>query len=366
VMNQSPFGQQNKGPDSKNFLLAMVLSMAIIFGWQFFYGMPGLTPPVAEKVATTKIEGAVVPGTATPGSVIERAAALTANPRVAIETKELAGSINLMGAQLDDLHLKNYHEKANRASPTITFLSPANTEHAYFADQGFVGAPGQIVKVPDSKTVWTAPQGAVLNETTPLVLTWDNGAGVTFRREISISEDFLFTVKQSVDNKTTSPIALLPYARVQRQGTPKVEGYFSFFEGMLGMQNEKLVELHYSDMADDKSKIETPTRGGWLGFTDKYWGTSLIPEQARDIKTTFQYLKQGDRDAYQTDYVATEPVVVAPGAIGTYEDHIYAGAKIVANMDAVAAKHNIANFKYMIDWGWFWFLTQPMFSLMSP
>jgi YidC/Oxa1 family membrane protein insertase len=364
-MNQSPFGQQNKGPDSKNFLLAMVLSMAIIFGWQYFYGMPGLKPPVAEKAAVTKVEGALVPGAAATGTVVERNAALTTNPRVIIETKELAGSINLLGAQFDDLHLKNYHETSNPASPTITFLSPANTENAYFADQGFVGAPGQVVELPDSKTLWTAPQGAVLNETTPLALTWDNGAGVTFRREISISEDFLFTVRQSVENKSTSPIALLPYARIQRQGTPKVEGYFSFFEGLLGMQNDKLVELNYSDMADDKAKIETPTRGGWLGFTDKYWGTSLIPEQARDIKTTYQFLKQGDRDAYQTDYVATEPVVIAAGASGVYEDHLYAGAKIVANMDAVAAKHNIKNFKYMIDWGWFWFLTQPMFTLMS-
>ncbi len=364
-MNQSPFGQQNKGPDSKNFLLAMVLSMAIIFGWQYFYGVPNIVAPVAEQPAVAKIEGAVVPGNAAPGSVIDRQAALTSSARIAIDTPQLSGSINLVGAQLDDLHLKNYHEKANRASPTITFLSPANTENAYFAEQGFVGAPGQVVKLPDSKTVWTAQQGDVLTATAPLVLTWDNGAGVTFRREISISEDFLFTVRQTVENKTTSPIALLPYARVQRQGTPKVEGYFSFFEGLLGMQDGKLVELHYSDMADDKAKIETPTRGGWLGFTDKYWGTSLIPEQARSIKATYQYIRQGERDAYQTDYVATEPVVVQPGATGLYEDHIYAGAKIVGNIEAVDAKLKIGNLSYMVDWGWFWFLTQYMFKLMS-
>jgi YidC/Oxa1 family membrane protein insertase len=364
-MNQSPFGQQNKGPDSKNFLLAMVLSMAIIFGWQYFYGTPSFIggKPTAAEVA--KIENAAVPGTAAAGSVIDRSVALNASPRVTIDTPELAGSINLTGAQLDDLHLKNYHETANPASPIITFLSPANTASGYFADQGFVGAPGQNVKLPDSKSVWTVPAGAVLSETTPVVLSFDNGNGVIFHREISISEDYLFTVRQSVENKTTSSISLLPYARVQRQGTPTVAGYFSFFEGMLGMQNDKLVELTYAKMVDDKAKVETPTRGGWLGFTDKYWGTSLIPEQGRDIKTTFQHLKQGEIDIYQADYVATEPVVVAAGATGLYEDHIYAGAKIVDNVEAVGAKFNIANFKYMIDWGWFWFLTQPMFMLMN-
>ena len=368
-MNQSPFGAPNKGPDSKNFLLAMLLSMAIIFGAQYF-GLPGLFPAPAQQQTTTQPaagQTAQVPGstTAAAGAIVDVAATLAAPPRVKIDTPELSGSVNLVGAQFDDLHLKNYREKADPNSATITLLSPSNTKHAYFADQGFVPAAGQTVKVPDAKTLWTAPDGAVLNETTPLVLIWDNGAGVTFRREISISEDYLFTVRQSVENKTAAPVVLLPYARVQRQGTPKVEGYFSFFEGLLGMQDGKLIEHHYSDMADDKLKIETPTKGGWLGFTDKYWGTSLIPEQARPIKTTYQYLRQSDRDVYQTDYVATEPLVVQAGAVGLYEDHVFAGAKIVANIDAVDAKLNLNNFRYMIDWGWFYFLTQPMFMLMS-
>ena len=368
-MNQSPFGAPNKGPDSKNFLLAMLLSMAIIFGAQYL-GMPSLFPaavPPQQQATTQPAQGqaAQVPGTAAAGAIADLAATLASTPRVKIDTPELSGSINLVGAQLDDLHLKNYREKADPTSPTIILLSPANTANAYFADQGFVPSAGQTVKVPDFKTLWSAPAGAVLSATTPLVLTWNNGAGVTFTREVSISEGYLFTVRQSVDNKTVAPVVLLPYARVQRQGTPKVEGYFSFFEGMLGMQDGKLIERHYSDMADDKAKIETLTKGGWLGFTDKYWGTSLIPEQSRGIKTTYQYLRQADRDVYQTDYVASEPVVVEPGAVGVYEDHVFAGAKIVANIDAVDEKLKLNNFRYMIDWGWFYFLTQPMFMLMS-
>ncbi len=364
-MNQSPFGQQNNRPDSKNFLLAMVLSMAIIFGFQYLYGMPSFLQPTVPTQTTTKVDGAAAPAVAGASTILDRATAISASPRIAVETAQLSGSINLTGAQIDDLHLKNYHEKADKTSPIITFLSPSNTQNGYFAEQGFVSAPGQTLKLPDSKTPWTAPVGAKLTETTPLVLSWDNGAGLLFRREIAISNDFLITIRQNVENKTASPVTLLPYARVQRQGTPYVEGYFSFFEGMLGVQNEKLVEIHYSDVAKANGKVETPTRGGWLGFTDKYWATSLIPEQAREIKATYQHLKQGDRDVYQTDYVATEPLVIQAGSVGVYEDHLFAGAKVVETIDAIGEKYKVSRFDLMIDWGWYKFLTQPMFKLMA-
>ena len=364
-MNQSPFGQKNKGPDSQNFILAMVLSMAIIFGWQYFYGTPGFLQPATPPTQTTQVDGAAVPAVAGASTVVDRAKALTLAPRVTIETKELAGSINLTGAQIDDLHLKNYHETADKTSPIITFLSPNNTQNGYFAEQGFVTVAGQSVKLPDSKTAWTAPAGAKLTEATPLVLTWDNGEGLLFRRELSVSDDFLITVKQSVENKTAAAVSLLPYSRVQRQGTPVVAGYYSFFEGMLGVQNEKLVEKHYTDVAKENGKVENQTRGGWLGFTDKYWATSIIPDQSRDIKVTYQHIKQGERDAYQADYLATEPLVIAPGSIGLYEDHLFAGAKIVQTIDAIGEKYKISRFDLMVDWGWYKFLTQPMFKLMA-
>ena len=364
-MNQSPFGQKNKGPDSQNFILAMVLSMAIIFGWQYFYGTPGFLKPATVPTQTTQVDGTAVPAVAGASTIVDRTKALTMGPRAAIETRELSGSINLTGAQIDDLHLKNYHETADRTSPIITFLSPNNTQNGYFAEQGFVTVVGQVVKLPDSKTAWTAPAGAKLTEATPLVLTWDNGEGLLFRRELSVSDDFLITVKQSVENRTAAAVSLLPYSRVQRQGTPVVAGYYSFFEGMLGVQNEKLVEKHYTDVAKENGKVENLTRGGWLGFTDKYWATSIIPDQSRDIKVTYQHIKQGERDAYQADYLATEPLVITPGSIGLYEDHLFAGAKIVQTIDAIGEKYKISRFDLMIDWGWYKFLTQPMFKLMA-
>jgi YidC/Oxa1 family membrane protein insertase len=368
VNNQSPFGQSgmgqnNRGPDSKNFILAMVLSMAIIFGWQFFFVPPA--PPPGQPAQTAQQQNGAAPGAAATGTIIDRSAALTATSRVPIETPELSGSINLAGAQFDDLHLNNYRETVNPASPVITLLSPSNTDKGYFIEQGLVPAAGQTVKVPDSKTVWTAPQGAKLTASTPLVLSWDNGAGVVFRREISITDQYVFTVRQIVENKSPNPIALLPYARVQRQGTPKVEGYFSFFEGMLGALNEKLVEIKYSDLGPGIPATETATRGGWLGFTDKYWATSLIPEQARNINTRYQYVGDATRAAYQADYTASEPLVIAGGSTGLYEDHVFAGAKIVQTISTVGEKHKISRFDLMIDWGWYPYLTKPMFWLME-
>jgi YidC/Oxa1 family membrane protein insertase len=360
-MNQKP-----AMPDQKNFLLAIVLSMAIIFAWQFFYATPQ-TQQAQQVVQQQQQQSqqAQVPGTQAVAGVTDRQVAIAATARVPIETPELEGSVNLVGAQLDDLKLKNYRVTASPSSPIITFLSPAGTANAYFAEQGLVGPAGQPAKLPDSKTVWSVPAGAKLTKETPLVLTWDNGEGLTFRREISISDEYVFSTRQTIENRSQQAVSVIPYARVQRQDTPKVEGYFSFFEGLLGVQNGTLQEVHYSDVAEDGGKIVNESSGGWLGFTDKYWATALIPDQARGITATYQYFKIGARDAYQTDYLAKEPVTVAAGSSITLEDHLFAGAKIVATIDKVGAKFAIDKFDLMIDWGWFKFLTQPMFYLME-
>jgi YidC/Oxa1 family membrane protein insertase len=362
VINQKPLG-----PENKNFVLAIVLSMLILMGAQFL-GLPSfLSPPKPQPQTTTQVQPGQAPGQV-PGTEISgripRDAAIAATARADIDTAGLTGSINLMGAQIDDLKLKNYREQADATSPIITLLSPSNTQHAYFVEQGFVPSAAQGVKVPDSKTLWTVAAGSKLTEATPLVLTWDNGAGVSFRREISISEDFLFTVKQSVENKTALAFGLLPYARIQRQETPLVSGYWTFFEGMLGVQAGKLTEVQYKDVAKEGGNIEAVSKGGWLGFTDKYWATSLIPDQKLDVKSSYQHLKQGDIDAYQTDYVTMQPVPVPPGGSANFEDHVFAGVKLVSTIDSIGAKLNIEKYDLMVDWGWFKFLTQPMYSLL--
>jgi YidC/Oxa1 family membrane protein insertase len=362
--NQNPLK-----PDNKNFILAIVLSMAIIFAWQFFFAKPQLdeaaqqaSQQTAQPGATT--QGAVVPGDPALANVVDRDKSLAASARVVIDTPQLAGSINLTGAQLDDLKLKEYREQADPTSPVITLLSPSGTPNAYFAEQGYVATSGSTTKLPDSKTVWTLASGTTLTPTTPITLSWDNGEGLVFTREISLSDTYVFSVKHGVENKSAAAVSLIPYSRVQRQDTPVVAGFYVFFEGLLGVQDGALTEAGYGDVADEGGKIVKDSKGGWLAFTDKYWATALIPDQTRALTNTYQHFKVGTRDAYQVDWMAKEAITVAPGTVSTLTDHIYAGAKIVNSMYAIGEKYGVDKFDLMIDWGWFGFLTKPMYQLL--
>jgi len=360
--------------DNKNFILAIVLSMLIIFGWQYFYAAPLQEKLVAEQQAQTAQSGQAVTagqtgaGGAVPGGAAvpaTREQALAAAPRIKIETDYVAGSINLQGAQIDDLHLLRYRETIDDKSPTITFLSPAGTPGALFAEQGFVPATGTLAKLPDSKTVWTAPEGAVLSEGNPVTLTWDNGEGLVFSRKIEIGEEYLFTVTQTVENRSGAPVAMIPYARIQRQDTPPVSGYWVFFEGMLGWLDGSLQEIHYSDVAEQTEPQKIDTTGGWLGFTDKYWAAAIVPGQDKAVTASFVHTKANGRDLYQTDYLAKDALVVQPGQTASHTDLFFAGAKVVRTINAIEAKHQIQGFNYMIDWGWFYFLTKPFFYLLD-
>ena len=367
--------------DNKNFILAIVLSMLIIFGWQYFYAAPlqkKLTTETAQTqtgAPATTAEGqqqaAPAAGGAVPGAAAGAAApanrdeVIAATPRVKIETPFVAGSINLQGAQIDDLHLLRYRETVDPKSPTITFLSPNGTPGALFAEQGLVAATGTLAKLPDSKTLWTAPEGAVLSEDQPVTLTWDNGEGLKFSRKIEIADEYVFTVTQTVENTTQAPVAVIPYARLQRQDTPHVAGYWVFFEGMLGWLDGSLHEIHYKDVADQTEPQKVDTSGGWLGFTDKYWAAAVIPGQTKPVTASFLHTKADGRDLYQTDYLAREALVIEPGASATYTDHVFAGAKVVRTINAIETKYQIQGFNYVIDWGWFYFLTKPFFYLLD-
>ncbi len=352
--------------NNKNFILAIVLSMAIIFGWQYFYAKP-LADKIQQQTTTEQpaTTTAQVPGTAQPAVPVTRDQALSTAPRLKIETPELQGSINLTGAQLDDLHLTQYRETIDPKSPTIALLSPAGSPNAFFAEQGFVGAAGTTAKLPDSKTQWQAPADAVLSVGKPATLTWDNGAGLIFTRQISIDDQYVFSITQGVQNNTAAAVALIPYGRIQRQDTPVTAGFWVFFEGMLGYVGDKLQEVHYKDVVGATEPTKVDSKGGWVGFTDKYWAAALIPDQTRDISTTFQHQLQNNRDVYQTDYLAKDAIVVQPGGNALYQDQLFAGAKVVKTIQAIGEKYKIPKFDLMIDWGWFEFITKPMFYLLE-
>jgi YidC/Oxa1 family membrane protein insertase len=356
--------------DNKNFLAAILMSMAIIFGWQYFYVAPQLKQQEqiaqvqAQQQAQQQASG-TAPAAAVATAVLPRDQILKASTRITIETPDVDGSINLKGAALDDLRLKNYRETVSKTSPEIVLLSPSGTRNAYFVEHYLVPAAGQSAKVPTPETVWTAPQDAVLGPDKPVTLTWDNGAGLVFKREISIDDKFVFAVKQSVENKSSAPISLSQYARIQRQDTPHVEGWYVFFEGMLGVHDGKLTEVTYTDVAKPEGAINNGSVGGWLGFTDKYWSTVLIPNKQSRVKVGYKHATENGREIYQTEYQSSQPITIAPGATTTFEDHVFAGAKVFGAIKAVGAKYQLDNFELMIDWGWFWFLTKPMLMLLE-
>jgi YidC/Oxa1 family membrane protein insertase len=357
--------------DNKNFILAIVLSMLIIFGWQYFYAGPMLEKQQQQTQQTQQPQPqtpgskpAPIPGTQA-STAVARDQALAATPRITIDTDTLSGSINLRGAAIDDLHLKRYRETVEPGSPTITLLSPSGTKNAYFAEQGWTPAQGSNVKVPQPDTMWQAPAGATLAVNQPVTLTWDNGQGLVFKRTIAVDENYLFTIAQTVENKSQNPVSLHSYARAQRQGTPHTEGIWVLYEGPLGVLGGTEQRHYYSDLAESNTPVSVDSTGGWLGFTDKYWAVVAIPDQKTPIKGEFFHQKNGDLDIYQTHYLSKDAVTIPAGGSASAESRLFAGAKVVQIIDAYQAAFNIDQFDLMIDWGWFYFLTKPLFYLLE-
>ncbi len=374
--------------DAKNLILAMALSLAIIMGWQYFFPPPeaakkpaqtteqGAKPAADATVPSAPAAGqgagrptagqAAIPGQTTPAAFQPRQQVIASSQRVRIDTSSLLGSINLKGARLDDLKLKKYHETVDPGSPIITLLNPTGTRNAYFTETGWAPAAGSGVKVPGPDTQWSAPQGAVLAPGKPVTLTWDNGEGLVFSRTFAVDDDYMFTITQTVENKTDKPVTLFPYARVQRHGVPKVQGYFVLHEGLLGVLGGELFEVKYNDlMEEDAEPQEADSQGGWLGITDKYWAVTVIPaNQKQKLHGRFFHSKNGATPIFQSDYLAKEGVTIAPGGKAENRTLTFAGAKVVKLVDAYEKQYGIDKFDLLIDWGWFYFITKPMFWLL--
>ncbi|MGE0856029.1 MAG: membrane protein insertase YidC, partial [Hyphomicrobiaceae bacterium] len=391
----------HRDPDnSQNVMIAIALSMVVLFAWQYFYAGPKMkaeqervareAAPPAKTTATpaapaTEGTAPAVPGNAPtttapvapPGSVaapaahtpgVSRAAAVAGGSRLPIKTPSLTGSINLKGARIDDLVLAKYREKVNPSSPNVVLLSPADAPEPYFAELGWVSATaGQ--KMPDRDSVWAATGAKELTPATPVTLTWDNGTGLKFERTIAVDADYLFTIKDRVISSAPAEAQLHSYGRIYRYGTPLVQGYYILHEGLIGVAgDEGLQEITYADARKpEKRKSIDNAKGGWLGITDKYWATALIPDQKTPFRATFAGTAQSpllSADTYQTDFLQA-PVTIAPGQSHTVESHLYAGAKQVGIVEGYQDKLGIKQFDLMVDWGWFYFITKPLFYLID-
>jgi YidC/Oxa1 family membrane protein insertase len=367
--------------NNRNIILAIVLSMVVLFGWQFFVAGPQMERAQQQAQLAAEQQAAADPGLATPTtqgeaatpaattgtqSFATREAAIAATQRVSIETEDLSGSINLTGALIDDLHLKQYHETVDENSPIITLLTPSGVPNAYFAEEGWLPVSGNAITVPNAQSVWTVEgANATLTAETPVTLAWDNGAGLVFRRTISVDEHYLFTISQSIENQTSGDVALYPYARVTRHNTPHVANFFIQHEGPHGvLGSNNLISKKYSDLQKDlRADYENTT--GWLGFSDKYWATAVLPPAGTTLNARFNYSNAAGYDDYQTSYVETTPVVVAAGATATRESYLFAGAKEESVISAYQTEYGFDRLELLIDWGWLHFITKPMYYLLS-
>ena len=355
--------------DQKRLFLAIAVSIAILLGFQFLMPKP-LPKPVAPVETPVAGAPAVPSGAAgsAPSPVGETAAAAREVPRLRISAPRVQGSMSLQGARLDDLVLRDYRETIAKDSPLVELLEPLAQPQPYYVQFGWSAAPGTSAKLPDGDTIWTA-SAEELRAGSPVTLTWNNGEGLTFLIDLAIDDNYMFTVNQRVRNDTGAPVTLYPWSRIRRDYKPHIAGYYILFEGMLGVEGGTLQEVGYDKAKSEGEKrgglaYEYTADGGWAGITDKYWLTALIPDQKVNSTVSFRHISEGG-DKYQVDYVPHDPQVVAPGTESSMASRVFAGAKVVSLLDSYQRELGIPNFDKAVDFGWFYFLTKPMFYALD-
>jgi YidC/Oxa1 family membrane protein insertase len=374
--------------DNRNTILAVILSGLVLLGWQYFYNVPQMEKQRAAQVAqqsqTTPAQnagGSAAPQASTPapsanapanvqaGSAapVSRETAIAAAPRVKIDTPRLSGSISLKGARIDDLSLVQFHETVDPNSAPIVLYSPSGTENPYYAEFGWVAASGSPAKMPDQNTVWQQETSGNLTPIHPVTLKYENGDGLTFRRTIAIDERYLFTVKDEVTNVGNAPVTLYPFALISRHGTPQTSGYYILHEGLIGYLGDQGLQEYTYKKIDEAKRVDFKVTDGWLGITDKYWASALLPDTRAQLQARYSSNLVGNIRTYQTDYLQ-DAQTIAIGGTGSANTRLFAGAKEAevvgywfGGHDGYNGKLDLNHFDLLIDWGWFYFITKPMF-----
>ncbi|MFZ5752328.1 MAG: membrane protein insertase YidC [Pseudomonadota bacterium] len=360
---------------NKNLILATVLSFLVIVVWYTLFAPPELPP--AEQPAATQTAAGQAPATAPPAATLPAPAATETAaqaPRIPIASPSLTGSISLLGGRIDDLLLARYHETIAAGSPNVRLFSPVGEsdrtgQPAYYAVYGWSPAGGlDPALVPNARTLWSVESGDTLAPGKPVRLKWDNGAGLVFHRQIAVDENYMFTITQSVENNTQAPVRLAPYGIIAHHTLPKTEGYFIAHEGAIRVSDGKLQEIAYKKIADlpviageGNAETRDVAADGWVGFTSKYWMATLVPQPGQAFTSVVKHVPGAD--IYQTE--TRLPVIeVAPGGQGEASTRLFAGAKEWDLLKHYQDVDGIKGFIDAIDWGWFYFLTKPMFRLL--
>ena len=344
--------------ENKNVFIAIALSMSVLLFWSAFFPAP--QPIENQKVLNTQPENKLADNGIVPsidGTIVKenisRSDSLKKTNRIFLENKNIKGSISLVGATIDDLSFKNYKVDIE-SNDIVKFLNPKDTKNAYFAETGWASIGGKI-KVPTSKSVWSVVGNKVLSVNNPVSLEWNNGSNLIFRKKIEIDDNYLFKINQEIINNSSEQVELYPYAQLTRKNIPEdLKGFYILHEGFIAVLDGELKEDDYDDI--EEKKIVREANKGWIGITDKYWMTALIPEEGKKFKSTFLY-----QDAYKANFLLNNPKIIAPSSRANNEIKIFVAAKEVQTIDAYAEKENIEKLDLIIDWGWFYFFTKPLF-----
>ena len=382
--------------DNRNTILAVILSGLVLLGWQYFFNIPQMEKQRAAQVAqqsqtTTPAQNAGSCGYATGYDAWHRrpmrprlfrrarplrSAAkprLPPAPRVKIDSPRLSGSISLKGARIDDLSLVQFRETVDPTSPAIVLYSPSGTENPYYAEFGWVAACGSSAKMPDQNTVWQQETSGSLTPNHPVTLKYENGDGLTFRRTIAIDDRYLFTIKDDVTNVGNAPVTLYPFALISRHGTPQVSGYYILHEGLIGYLGDQGLQEYTYKKIDEAKTVDFKVTDGWLGITDKYWASALLPDTRAQLQARFSSNLVGNVRTYQTDYLE-DAQTIAIGGTGSANTRLFAGAKEagvvginfpLGGPDGYNKQLELNHFDLLIDWGWFYFITKPMFLALD-
>ena len=383
--------------DQKNLLLAVILCAAIIFGWEYFFQAPrrvqensvqstsqnntlGKSEQEINEQKAIERENELLPladnklptpsETSTDSTLDETSAPLASKPiaqeqaidssaRVKIKTPALLGSIALKGAKLDTLDLQKFNTDLSPDAQKINLLKTG--QNAYFVQ--FAWRVSEGVQAPSHKTIWKS-NANLLTPEKPLLLHWENDDGVRFEQHISIDENYMLTIQQRVINRSNSTIAVQPYGVIQRKGKPQTLDFYILHEGLIGYLNQELEEISYKKILK-KQRVQVEGQGGWIGITDKYWMTALIPDPEKKTQGMFRAANRNEQSVFQTDIIYTQNNTLAPNESNSQTSRIFAGAKSVPLLDSYSQKYNIAGFDLAVDFGWFYFITKPIYSAIN-
>ncbi|CAN1598234.1 YidC Preprotein translocase subunit YidC [Candidatus Pelagibacterales bacterium] len=350
--------------ENRNVIIAVILSTAILIGWSMYFENPDEAQrkrlEIQGKTETqTNIQKPETPqtGKILPTKAISRSDALKESDRVFIENSNLSGSISLRGALIDDIILKNYRETLDKNSKPIVVLSPKKSEDGYFVESGWATTKSDI-KVPDNNSVWQIREGKKLTPSSPVTLEWNNREGVVFSKKIEVDDKYLFKITETIRNEKSKTIELFHYSQITKNTKPNTENFYILHEGLIGVVDKNLKEETYSSIEEGKKTYTG--KSGWFGITDKYWMSAIIPESGKSFKGEYSFA-----NSYKANFIISEPTIANPQKSTSNTLKIFIGAKEVYPIDNYTEKEKIDRFDLSIDWGWFYFITKPLFFVID-